>query len=122
VEGPRDPKSASLVESVKKEIGEAGFQLTTAENEADIRLTNIKLLRTTLQSKSQETKVETMISAPGGAGMSFSSPLTFYNSVEEPIGPEAEDCRSSLQKLSGTSGAYDQVAAPDMLLISRGLR
>src|SRR4029077_186458 len=45
VEESTDHKSADLVATVKKEVGEAGFQISATEKDADIVLKNIRLLK-----------------------------------------------------------------------------
>lgn len=122
VEEPRHHKSAPLVESVKTEIGEAGFQVTTVEKDADASLTNITQLKARVPVKSAETAVDTKITSTGGMDVTSVNSLRHYDLIGEPIAAEAEGCRSTLQSLSTNSG-YDQViAAQDIMLASRTLR
>lgn len=118
-----DSKSADLVTAVKKEIGEAGFQLIATEKDADIVLKNIRLLKKPLRGTSLETRVESKMNGAGGQSINIVTNLISYTSIIEPIGPEAENCRSSIEKLAEHGSiSYLEVAETDLTLIGQPFR
>lgn len=122
VEEAADRKSADLVVSVRKEISEAGFQLSATEKDAEIVLKDIRLLKKSLRAMILETRVESKVNGANGQAINLTSNSISYTSIVEPIGPEAENCRSSIEKLSEQgSFSYLEVAETDMALISQPL-
>jgi len=120
VEEAADKKSKDLVEAVKKEISEAGFQLSATEKDADIVLKDIRLLKKPLRGTTVETRFESKVNAANGRVINLTTNSISYTSIVEPIGPEAENCRSSIEKIAEQgSFSYLEVAETDMALISQ---
>jgi hypothetical protein len=123
VEEAKEPAAKSLVEMVKKEIGEAGFQLITGETEADIRFTNIKLLKVPMHNKSVELRAESNVSAAGGGSSKVVTNVTLHSPVTEPIVAEAEDCRSSIEKVAqDASLSYGSTVSLDLAMVTQSFR
>jgi hypothetical protein len=123
VEEAKELKYVGSVATVKKEMSEAGFQIITGEKEADVSLTNVKLIKVPLHSKSTEIRVESTVSPAGSRTSRLTTNFRLHSTVTEPIGAEAEDCRSSIEKISGDdSVSYSQIAQTDLALISNQLR
>jgi len=120
VEQTTGPNSAGLVETIKKEIAEAGFQVTATEKEADISLKDIKLIKKPVRAMSVEGQTESKLSTSSGQLINLSGKVTSYKSIVEPIGAEAEVCRSSMKSISQDgSGSYKQIAVVDLAVIAR---
>jgi hypothetical protein len=115
--------SAGLVESIKKEIAAAGFQVAATEKEADISLKDIKLIKKSVRAMSVEGRTESRLSTWSGQVINLSSKITSYKSIVEPIGAEAEVCRSSMKSISEDgSRSYQGVAVTDLAVISQQLK
>ena len=122
VEESADRKSADLIATVKKEISEAGFQLNATEKDAEIVLKNIRLLKKPLRGMILETRVDSKVNGASGQAINLTTNSISYTSIVEPIGPEAENCRSSIEKMAEQgSFSYLEVAETDMALISQPL-
>jgi hypothetical protein len=123
VENTSAPNSSGVVESIKKEIAEAGFQVAATEKDADISLKDIKLIKKPVRAKLVEGRTESKLSSSSGQFISLSSRMTSYKSIVEPIGVEAEVCRSSMKNISGDgSASYKHVAAVDLDVIARQVK
>ena len=116
------PDSTGLVETIKKEIAEAGFQVTATEKEADISLKDIKLIKKPVRAMSVEGQTESKLSTSSGQLINLSSKVTSYKSIVEPIGAEAEACRPSMKRISEDSGSYQQVALVDLMMIAQQIK
>jgi len=114
---------AALIQTVQKEIREAGFTIVSVEKDADFRLKDIHLTRTPLRATGMEATVQSMISAAGGMVFNSTSNVTTRISISEPIASEAESCRPTVQHI-GESGSlsYKNVALADVDLIERFIR
>ncbi|HET8888046.1 MAG TPA: hypothetical protein VFQ41_04015 [Candidatus Angelobacter sp.] len=120
VENRTAPNSGGLVESIKKEIAEAGFQVTATETAADISLKDIKLIKKPFRATLVEGQTESKLSTWSGQFINLSSKVKSYKSILEPIGAEAEVCRSSMKNISGDGGgSYQQVAVADLAVIAQ---
>ena len=123
VENTSAPNSAGVVESIKKEIAEAGFQVAATEKDADISLKDIKLIKKPVRAMLVEGRPESKLSISSGQFISLSGRMTSYKSIVEPIGVETEVCRSSMKNISGDgSASYKQVAAADLAVIARQVK
>ena len=115
--------SAGLVESIKKEIAAAGFQVAANEKEAHISLKDMKIIKEAVSAMSVEQQTESRLSTWSGRFISLSSKMTSYKSIVEPIGAEAEACRSSMKSISEVGPrSYQGVAATDLAVISQQLK
>lgn len=112
-------RTVDAVEMAKKEIGEAGFQFASAEKEADISLKDIHVIKKPFHGTGLQTRVESKISSHGGPMSNIATNFTSYTSIADPIAPEAEACRPSMQKLVDESVSFHQIAATDLALIGR---
>jgi hypothetical protein len=120
VEESTDQKSADLVATVKKEVGEAGFQISATEKDADITLKNIRLLKKAVRGTALETRVDSKVNGAGGRSINLVTNLTWYTAIKEPLGIEVEDCRSSIETIADHgSVSYQEVAEIDLALIGR---
>jgi hypothetical protein len=123
VENTTAPNSAGVVESIKKELAEAGFQITATESDADIKLKDIKLIKKPIRAMLLEARTESKLSTSSGQFISLSGRVISYKSIVEPIGVEAEVCRSSMKSISEDgSASYKQVAAADLAVIARQVK
>jgi hypothetical protein len=123
VENSTARNSAGLVESIKKEIAEAGFQVAATEKEADISLKDIKLIKKPVRATLVEGQTESKLSTWSGQFINLSSKVKSYKSILEPMGAEAEICRSSMKNIpEDGAGSYQQVAITDLAVIAQQFR
>jgi len=121
LEGGSQP--AALLQSLQKEIREAGFTIVAVEKDADFRLKDIHLTRTPLRATGMEATVKSMVSAAGGLVINLTSNVTTRFSISEPIASEAESCRSTLGKIAEKGPvSYQDVALVDVDLIEQFIR
>lgn len=114
---------AALIQTLQKQIREAGFTIVTVEKDADFRLKDIHLTRTPLRAAGMEATVQSMIHAAGGLELNLTSNVTTRVSILEPIASEAESCRSTVQRVAENGPvSYKGVALADVAMIERFIR
>jgi len=120
VEKAAGRNSAGLVESIKKEIAEAGFQVAATEKEADLSLKDINLIKKSFRAMLVEGRTESKVSTGSGHFINLSNKVMSYKLIVEPIAPEAEVCRTSIQSISKDGARpYQPVAAVDLAVIQQ---
>ena len=114
---------AALIQGLQKEVREAGFEIVSTEKEADFQLKDIRLVKAPVRGDGVELNIQSTISAAGGPVLNMNSSVTSHISIHEPIGLEAEACRSSLQHL-GEDGPtpYIHVALADVAMITQFIK
>src|SRR5262249_56857425 len=111
---------AALIQAVEKEIKDAGFAIVSAEKDADFRLKDIKQIKAPVRGTGVEATIKSTISPARGLVLNSTSELTTHISIVEPIGPEAEGCRASLQHVGeDISNPYRFVALADVAMIAQ---
>ena len=115
--------SAGLVQDVKEQITRGGLEIGISEQDADFILKDIKLVKASFREAAVEANVHSELSLAHGPKMDLSSNITVYTSILEPIAPEAEACRDSIQHVAADSSvSYQQIALTEMALISQRVK